>query len=180
MTKIDKQAAYTKGAKKRRRAITLPGMPTAWDRGADGPANQHGLRTEDATDIDPETGRETPNPNGVKRRRRAPMILLYAKAGGLERAHIAAAEKLRMAADGMRERDPLAALAVTRARGNHDPEAARVDARRYFREIWANIPAASRPVVERVVLDDLPIWHGNAAMRERHIQRLRDGLDAIC
>ena len=29
-------------------------------------------------------------------------------------------------------------------------------------------------------MDDLPIWHGNAAMRERHIQRLREGLDAIC
>lgn len=188
MSKIDKQAAAIaafhtasrKGRPREPRPVTMPSQPTAWDKGADGPANQHGLRVEPATDIDPETGKETANPNGIKRRRRVPWVRIYRKQGALTAEQEAAAEKLVMAAEGMRERDPLAALASVRARGNHDPEAARVDARRYFRELWAKVPQASRPVIERVVLDDLAIWAGcGQATRERHMKRLCDGLDAI-
>lgn len=178
---MDKTTAYTKGAKKRARKapVTVAAMPTSWDRGADGPANQIGLRTEPATDIDPETGKETPNPNGVKRRIRDNWVERYRKSGKINNEQAAKADRLRMASEGMRERDPLAALSGVRHRGGFDQEAARVDARRYFREMWAEVPQSSRPVVERVVLDDLPIWHGNSAMRERHMKRLCDGLDAI-
>lgn len=188
MSKIDKQAAalaaFHKASRKGRprepRPVTMPSQPTAWDKGADGQANQHGLRVEPATDIDPETGRETANPNGIKRRRRDSWIARYLRGDKITAKQAAAAETLRMASEGMRERDPLAALRIDRLLGGSDPEAARVDSRAWFRRMWAMIPASSRPVVERVVLDDLPIWSGGGIeARERHIQRLRDGLDAI-
>lgn len=156
-----------------------PAVPTTWDRGAAGQANQNGLRTEPATDIDPETGKETPNPNGIKRRRRDSWVERYFRGGYLTDRQAAAAISLRMASEGMRERDPLAALRIDRVAGQSDPEAARVDSRAWFREMWAQVPPASRPVIERVVLDDQPIWHGNPAQRERHMQRLCAGLDAI-
>lgn len=153
--------------------------PCPWDMGADGPANQHRLRVEPATDIDPETGRETPNPNGVMRRRRDDWVTRYERKGKLSKDQAAAAAKLRDASEGHRDRDPLAALSGVRATGYFDPLAAHVDRRAYFRELWARIPAHCKPVVERVVIEDQPIWNGNPATRDRHMQRLRDGLDAI-
>jgi hypothetical protein len=170
--------ARAAAAANRKRPHT-PATPTTWDRGATGPANQNGLRTEAATDIDPETGKETPNPNGIKRRRRDSWVERYFRAGHLTDAQAAVAIRLRMASEGMRERDPLAALRIDRMAGQSDPEAARVDSRSWFREMWAQVPQSSRPVLERVVLDDLPIWHGNPAQRDRHMQRLCAGLDAI-
>ena len=159
--------------------VTLAAMPTTWDRGADGPANQERLRTEPATDFDPDTGRESPNPNGVKRRRREDWVSRYHRAGHLSDKQAATAQTLRMAAEGMRERDPLAAMPIDRRMGDSDPEAARVDSRAWFRRMWAMVPVSSRPVIERVVLDDLPIWHGNSGTRERHMKRLCAGLDAV-
>lgn len=152
-----------------------------WDQGAIGPANRERLHEEPATDIDPETGRETPNPNGIRRQRRQTWAEVYAKAGSITPRQHAAAVTLRMAADGMPDRDPLAAMSggVRTAPGPDDMAAARIDARRFYHALRDAIPPASRPVIERVVVDDLPIWHGNSAQRERHMQRLRDGLDAI-
>lgn len=185
-SEIAKLAAWHKGRKRgnpmgrgKAKPVTLAPVPSSWDRGASGAANQDGLRDEPATDFDPATGKETPNPNGVKRRRRDDWVARYYRAGHLTKEQAAAGAKLRMAAEGMRERDPLEALRVDRRAGCSDPEAARVDARRYFRELWAKVPQASRPVVERVVVDDLPVWHGNPAQRERHLERLRRGLDAV-
>lgn len=155
-------------------------LEVPWDQGAMGPANRQRLVREPATEIDPETGKETPNPNNVQRMRRQSWVAIYEKAGHLDKRQVAAAEKLRMAADGLRDRDPLAALGEVRALGCGDPQAARVDARRFFRDLWAAIPTASRPVIERVVIDDLPIWHGNLLQRDRHMLRLTQGLDAIC
>ncbi|MFN3646251.1 MAG: hypothetical protein ACK4S2_07015 [Gemmobacter sp.] len=167
-----------KGRNRRPRPVSLPATPTSWDKGADGPANQDRLIDEPAAEFDPRTGRETPNPNGVRRRRRLPWVRVYHVQGRLSAQQLAAAERLRMAAEGMRERDPLAALRIDRT-GHADPEAARVDARAWFRRLWAAVPPASRAVVERVAIDDQPIWHGNTAQRERYMQRLREGLDAI-
>ena len=162
----------------KRQATPVSLAPSPWDMGAAGKANQERLTTEPATDFDPETGRETPNPNGVRRRRRESWVRIYGHRN-LSEAQVAAAEKLRMAAEGMRERDPLAAIGEVRTAGG-DPQVAYVDARRYFRQLWAAIPLASRPVVERVVLDDLPIWSGcGRAAWGRHMQRLSDGLCAI-
>lgn len=173
----DWHTAVRKGRPRAKRGVSLA-SPTQWDQGAMGPANRLRLRQENATDIDPETGKETPNPNGIKRQRRETWVSIYARKGMIERHHAAAAEKLRLASEGMRERDPLAAIGEVRNRGG-DPHAARIDARRWFREMWSIIPAASKPVIERVVLDDLPIWGGNARQRDRHMRRLRDGLDAV-
>lgn len=151
-----------------------------WDQGASGPANRDRLREEPATDIDPETGRETANPNGVRRQRRRTWVSVYAEAGHITAQQHAAAVTLRMAAEGMPDRDPLAAIGEVRIRPSAgDAAAARIDARRFYHELVARIPKASMPVIERVVVDDLPIWHGNQAQRERHMQRLRDGIDAI-
>jgi len=60
-----------------------------------------------------------------------------------------------------------------------DPMVTALDKRREFWVLWQLVPSSSRPVVERVVLDDLPIWDGNSAQRERHMKRLRAGLDAM-
>lgn len=154
-------------------------MPTTWDQGATGPANQINLRTEAATDMDPETGREAPNPNGVKRRRREPWVARYHRQGKLTAAHVAAASKLFSASAGLPDRDPLAAIGDVKARGGCKL-AARIDARRYFFELLGQIPPSSRAIVEHVVICDNPIWNGNSAQRERYMSRLRDGLDAIC
>ena len=165
-------------AKAKTKARETPPEPSQWDRGADGPANRVLLREEPATDIDPETGRETPNPNKVKRWRRDSWIRVYARKGHLTPQQEAAAEKLRLASEGMRERDPLAAIGEVRAQRG-DVMVARIDARRYFRALWDAIPQASRPVVQRVVLDDEAIWDHGRQSKERNLQRLREGLDAI-
>ena len=161
------------------RPVTLATAST-WDMGAQGPANQARMVTEPATDLDPETGKETPNPNGIKRRRREAMIILLMRGKHITAAQATAAARLWMASRGKQEKDPLAALSGhAPIRSSGDPLAARMDARREFLAMWHSIPMASRPVVERVVLDDQPIWDGNSAMRERHIQRLRVGLEAL-
>ena len=152
--------------------------PTRWDMGAEGRANQDGLRTEPATDIDPETGRETPNPNGVRRRRRDDWVQRYVAAGHLSHTQAAHASTLRLAAEGMCERDPLARIGDIRGTGG-DPHSARIDARRFFWGLWKRIPQDCRPVVERVVVDDMPIRGGNSAQRSRYMERLRRGLDAM-
>lgn len=157
--------------------ITLPQMQ--WDMGATGPANQDRMIEEPATDIDPETGKETPNPNAIRRMRRHSWVSIYAKKGILTPQQQADGERLRNASEGRQESDPLAAIRIDRLNGQSDPEADRVDARHLFRALWAKIPTASRPVIERVILGDMPIWPGNVAQRERHMERLRAGLDAI-
>lgn len=163
---------------KKEQVVTLPKGFGEWDCGATGAANQARLIDEPATEIDPETGKETPNPNGVRRRRREDWVARYAKAGHITQVQAANAAKLRMASEGMRERDPLAALGGVRG-GGSDREAIRVDSRRYFRQLWDAIPKASRPVIERIVIDDLPLWRCNQSTRERHFARLSAGLDAI-
>ena len=169
-----KVAKIPKSGKKGKAAISL----SEWDRGATGEANQDGLIEEPATDFNPVTGRDFPNPNGVKRRRREDWVARYTKAGHITREQAAHAVKLRMASEGMRERDPIAAIGETRCVGG-DPQAARIDARRYFRTLWAAIPIASRAVVERVVIDDMPLWKCNAQTKDRHFKRLGAGLDAL-
>lgn len=165
-------------AKRGKRAeVALPEV--MWDRGADGPANRRRLVEEPATDIDPETGKETPNPNNVRRVRRQSWLVTYALAGHIDKGQFAAGEKLRMAADGMREKDPLAAIGADIMRHQSDPIAAIVDARQFFRQLWSVIPPSSRPIVERVVIEDRPLQKCSAEQRERYMQRLRDGLQAI-
>lgn len=158
------------------RVVTL--MPTTWDAGATGMANRAGLIEEPAVEFDASTGRRTENPNMVRRHRRKTMIEIYASGTRpwLSHSQAAAAERLYRAAMGNPDRDPLCAIGDVRG-GGGDPQAAAVDRRREFQRMWRCIPRSSWPVVERVVIDDLPIWSG--VHRQHHMQRLCIGLDAI-
>lgn len=158
----------------------LPSAPTTWDMGATGISNRRGLTAEPATDFDPEINKETRNPNGVTRNRRTSWVGTYAKQGHITNAQQMAAMSLYRAYHALPEGDPLAALRIDAPAGSSDPLASVVDRRRAFRALWVNVPTSSRPVMERVVLDDQPIWHGNSAQRNRHMKRLCAGLDAIC
>jgi hypothetical protein len=161
--------------------VTLP--PTTWDMGATGPANRERLHEEPATEIDPETGKDQPNPNGVRRARRHSWPEIYAKQRKLTPAQAAAAANLYAAWAGHPARDPLAAIGETVDRERYtDPQSATVDARRRFYAMWQIVPRASRPVLEHVVLEDRPIrsmvgCHGSS--EGRYMERLREGLDAI-
>lgn len=150
--------------------------PTMWDRGADGSANQADLVEEERPFVDPETGEEI-NPNGIRGCRRQTWVHRYLLAGKLTVRQYMAALALSDAALGMPAQDPLAALRV-RVQGGSDPEAAKVDARRNFRRLWAAVPSHCRPVVERVVLDNRAVWSGGRAQAV-HTERLGIGLDAV-
>lgn len=175
--------------RKRRKIVAKPASavsvaPMPWDMGAIGPANRHRLREEPATDIDPETGKDTPNPNGVRRVRRQSWVEVYHLQGKLTKAQAAAAANLYAAWAGHPARDPLAAIGETVDRTPYtDPQSKIVDARRMFRAMWARVPMASRPVIEHVVLNERPLrsmagcTDGHTA--DRHMLRLREGLDAI-
>jgi hypothetical protein len=162
-------------------SVTL--RPTTWDMGATGPANRERLQQEPATEFDPETGKEQPNPNGVSRVRRQSWVEIYARQGKLTKAQQSAAQNLYAAWAGHPVRDPLAAIGETVDRERYtDPQSATVDARRWFYAMWQRVPLGSRPVLEHVVLDDRPIramagCHGSS--EGRYMERLRDGLDAI-
>jgi len=128
------------------------------------------LCTEPATAEDNYTGREVRT--GGKRKRRQTWVQIYARKEELSATQLLAAERLARAAEGYPDRDPLAAMVGIRTTDGFDPQAE-------FRELWAEVPSSSKPVLQRVVLEDQAIWHGNLPQRERHMQRLRDGLDAI-
>jgi len=89
-----KTGAYQRASKQ----VTLAEVPS-WDMGATGRANRHGLIQEDATELDPETGKPQPNPNGVKRMRRVDMLEVWFKRGTLTAAQYNAAFDLRSAFD---------------------------------------------------------------------------------
>lgn len=170
--------------KRRKKGVTLSTMPTSWDAGAMGPANRDRLREEAATEFDPQTGKETPNPNGIKRNRRETWVDRYARKGKLSKAQAAAAANLYAAWAGLPNRDPLAALSdKVDGRGDVDPLASTIDKRRAFYRMWRMIPAGSRPHVQHVVLDDMAIRSMNGCVNgvaeARYMERLCEGLDAI-
>lgn len=181
-----------KAARKRRRitqkakpvsAVSV--APSPWDQGATGPANRRRLVEEDATEIDPETGKQRPNPNGVRRMRRETWVVRYARQGKLNREQATVAVNLHAAWAGFPVRDPLAALgeAVDRSKCD-DPLAVMVDAKRWFYAMWKKVPTRCRPVIEHVVLNDRPLRSmsgcRNGQIELIYMQRLQDGLTAIC
>lgn len=177
-------AHHRQKRRKPQKAVTVSAMPTTWDTGADGPANRDRLREEPATDFDPETGKETPNPNGIKRHRRETWVDRYARKGKLTKQQAAAAANLYAAWAGMPNRDPLAALSdKVDGKGDVDPLASTIDKRRAFYRMWRQIPAKARPFVRHVVLDDLSIRSMNGCAdghaEARYMARLCEGLDAI-
>lgn len=159
--------------------------PTTWDAGATGPANRRGLAVEAATEFDAETGRETPNPNGVNRVRRVIWVDRYENKGGLTRAQCDAAHNLYMAYHGRPNRDPLAAMGdKVDGRGDFDPLISDIDRKREYFSMKARVPAGLWPFIEHVVLLDLSIssmpgGRSNDAAA-RYLERLRAGLDALC
>lgn len=172
-------------AKRGKKAVTLSTMPTSWDAGASGPANRERLIEEAATEFDPRTGKETPNPNGIKRNRRETWIDRYARKGKLSKEQQAAAANLYAAWAGMPNKDPLAAfLAKVDGKCDDDPLASAIDKRRTFYVMWRRIPIGTRPFVRHVVLDDLSIRSMNGCRdghtETRYMERLKAGLDAIC
>jgi hypothetical protein len=161
-----------------------PANPTSWDGGATGKANALNLRAEPATDFDPETGKDMPNPNGIRRHRRETWVDRYKRKGKLTQAQAAAADSLYAAWAGHPAKDPLAAMSAKVDKGRSDRMATMIDARRAFRLMWARVPAGAKPYLDHVVIQDLSIrsMNGcrNGQAEARYMQRLREGLDAIC
>jgi hypothetical protein len=156
--------------------------PCPWDMGATGRANQERLTLEPRPHIDIETGKES-NPNGIKGKRRRPWVEQYRKQGKISEASYHAAIRLYDAHHGHPVRDPLAAMGEIKTGGRADPQAAAIDRRREFFALWATVPRYAKPVIEHVVLNDLPIRSmagcSNEAAHERHMSRLIEGLCAI-
>lgn len=88
-------AKFRQRQRKGRTASPVSLAPPPWDMGATGPANRAGLELEDATELDPATGKDVPNPNGVKRVRRVDMLGVWHRKGVISTAGYNAAEKLR-------------------------------------------------------------------------------------
>lgn len=146
---------------KRRKQITMPS--SAWDEGATGPANRHGLVREAATDIDPETGKETPNPNNVMRMRRVDMLEVWARKGRISAAGYNAADKLRRAylatfkAPGWPDND--------RVQSSPKPDHAvtiQIERLSDFHEFWKVVVAADRAIIGWCILHD----HSAATLRD--------------
>ncbi|MEH6774946.1 MAG: hypothetical protein V7668_13555 [Cereibacter changlensis] len=176
-----------KAAKKKLKAadrlalVTLRNAP--WDLGPLTPRQIAGKVIEPVTTVDPKTGKAS-NPNGVIRTRRETWIGRYHRRGKLTDAQANIAIELFEAAEGRPARDPLAAIIrVDDCRGERDPEAERVDARRKFFAMWKRVPAFARPVIRHVVLEDqsLRSMPGclNGKAEARHLDRLQRGLEAL-
>lgn len=174
----------TSKPKAKRKQPSTPAAPTSWDEGAQGPANRLRLVHEAATDFDPQTGKDTPNPNGIKRFRREAWVDRYHRKGKLTQAQAAAASHLYAAYVGLPNRDPLAAISDrVDGRSDDDPLAQTIDKRKAFYQLWRKVPEKARPFVEHVVLNDLPIRSMNGCINghseSRYMTRLCEGLDAI-
>lgn len=163
-------------------AVSL--APCPWDMGASGKANQVGLIVEDRPDIDPETGKKT-NPNGRRGARRDTWVSRYLLAGHITLPQANAARSLYAASHGKLRDDPLRSLRIYGGRidgsiSSDDPLAAAYDARRDFHRMWDMVPTFARPVIERVVLEDMPVWEShNSVVRGRHLDRLERGLEEL-
>lgn len=151
---------------------------TSWDQGATGPANRINLVEEPRPHVDPDTG-VVSNPNGVKGVRRQTWLQRYLSSGKITVAQFMAGSALQRAALGRLTDDPLSALSIDKPAAPSDPQAAAFDARRHFHRMWETVPKFARPVMERVVLDDQPVWRNGGAQMARHIERLQQGLDAL-
>ena len=160
--------------------VSIPAVP--WDRGADGPANRIGLVEEPRGEVDEQTGK-VKNPNGVKGVRRRLWVERYQRQGKLTQGQLNAARHMLDASEGRSSQDPLSALKIDRQMGKPDPQAAAFDRRRKFHAMWERVPNFCRPVIEHVVLNNRPIGSMggcyNARAVERHMDRLRRGLDSV-
>jgi hypothetical protein len=160
--------------------ITVRAFP--WDLGPATPAQMQNKVVEEVTHIDAATGRAV-NPNQVIRTRRETWVATLHRKGKLSDLQALIAVELVEASLGIVAQDPLAALRIDRAMGDHDAAVARVDARRKFRAMWALVPGYARPVIEHVVLNERSLrsmaGDTSSAGEARHLGRLQRGLDAL-
>lgn len=182
MTPIKTTKALRKRPRKAKAVAPLPTLPT-WDMGASGRANQDGLVNQERGTVDITTGKRI-NPNAIWGRVREPWVTRYARQGKISAEHLTIALRLYAAYAGHPARDPIAALTIRVDGGSdHDPQAAAVDRRREFRLMWAAVPVSSRPVIEHVVLNDLPIRKmagcSNGEREAAFFGRLTAGLEAV-
>lgn len=166
------------------KAVSVAKMPTEWDKGAMGPANRVGLVQEAATDFDVNTGKDAPNPNGVRRHRRVIWIDHYEQKGKLTRAQCAMGHILYAAYHGSPNRDPLAAMGDrVDGGGAGDAQVSAIDRKRELYRMKARIPQGAWPFVEHVVIMDRPIRAmagcADGHAESRYMARLCNGLDAI-
>ena len=175
--------AQTPIRKRRKKAVTLSTMPTSWDGGATGPANRDRLREEPAPEFDPQTGKETENPNNIRRNRRVDVVEVYAKDGLISRRELAAATNLRSLAEGIAARDPLSAIKVdVPTFGGLRPEELKCDRRRAFWNSWRLVPSECRDVVEKAVIQDIDLEDAYGQKMYEKLEayaKLRVGLQAI-
>lgn len=164
-----------------------PAAPAAppWDHGATGPANRHGLVEEPATEIDPETGKDRPNPNRVTRVRRILALEDYAARGVITRRQLSIGLELHAASLGAPERDSLAAIgeiAPDRSPGLSIVQM--MDARRKYwamRDCLRRLLPEAWPAVEAVCVENTPVGARHAKRRDRDeaMHLLRVGLDML-
>jgi hypothetical protein len=161
--------------------VTVRSAP--WDMGATGPANQIGLVDQERGEVDLATGKVI-NPNRVFGKVRMPVFMRMMKQNRITPEHAASAQRLYAAWAGHPTRDPIAAISdrVDRS-GTTDPNVIMVDRRREFRTLWAMVPDDCKPVVEHVILDDLPIRAMRGASRPEsaaeYLGRLTRGLEGV-
>jgi hypothetical protein len=166
-------------------AVTLP--TTAWDLGASGPANRHGMTTEDAGEINPTTGQRE-NPNGVIRARRVDMLEVWHRKGVITGQGYYAAIKLRDAiectqkAPGWPDND--------RVQSSPKPDHAidmHLSRQSDLHEITRHIAADDEPLVWHCVIGGTPAslrirgvrpYHGGNGL-ELGLQHLADALDRL-
>lgn len=197
MSKIDKQAAalaaFHKASRKGRprepRPVTMPSQPTAWDKGAMGEANRKGLIEEASVEIDPETGRETPNPNGVKRMRRVDLLEHWLKKGDISAKGFNAAVKLRDAFLAT-QKVPAVDMGQDRVDSSPKPDHAvtiHIERLSRYHAYAKHISAGDKAIIENCVIDGC----SPRALRQYRNENYRKGLahlhdalerlhDAIC
>lgn len=89
-----KQPKNRQASRGKRKAPPITLMPTAWDKGADGPANRLNLVEEERGEINAATGKRE-NPNGVRGVRRVDMLEVWHSQGTITTAGFNIAVKLR-------------------------------------------------------------------------------------
>ncbi|MER5173360.1 hypothetical protein [Thioclava kandeliae] len=162
----------------RKLKVSMAASP--WDLGQTTAAQLRGKTFEKVIVVDRATGKAE-NPEGAIRARRETWVDRYERKEQLTAAQAHVARALAFAAEGERQRDPLAALGVVDASGQVDRAAAYVDRRRRFHRMWADVPQFARPVVAHVVLGDgsLGSLCGGGRDQARHLDRLQRGLEAL-
>lgn len=163
----------TKQAKRHIPARPVSLAPNPWDEGASGQANRHGLEQEAATELDPETGKEKPNPNEVKRFRRVDMLEVWHRKGTISTAGYNAGEKLR---DAFSRTQMGASINFVQDRVDSSPKpdhavTIQIDRISAYAALAKLIPPQDRDILDTCVIHG----HSPAALRTKEGRRPYNG-----